>query len=129
MELEPRSGVARSNLGAALTAEHRYADAVAELERAVALRPGYAEAWNNLGISLEALRRSDEAEAAYRRAIAERLAAAVSRGSNNDAVKKKYAANGVEPEFSTPAEYQAQIAADFKSGGQLIRSIGLRADK
>ncbi len=61
--------------------------------------------------------------------IAEKIATAVARGSDNEAVKKRYAANGVEPEFNSPSEYQKQIAADIKSGGQLIRTIGLRADK
>ena len=61
--------------------------------------------------------------------IAEKIAIALARGSNSESVKKRYAANGVEPEFTTPGEYQVQIAADIKSGGQLIRTIGLRADK
>jgi tripartite-type tricarboxylate transporter receptor subunit TctC len=69
------------------------------------------------------------APAGTSRQIADKLAAAVACGSNNDAVKKRFAANGVEPEFNTPAEYQVQIAADIKAGGQLIRTIGLRADK
>jgi tripartite-type tricarboxylate transporter receptor subunit TctC len=61
--------------------------------------------------------------------IAEKIATAVARGSDNEVVKKRFAANGVEPEFNSPSEYQKQIAADIKSGGQLIRTIGLRADK
>jgi tripartite-type tricarboxylate transporter receptor subunit TctC len=69
------------------------------------------------------------APAGTSRQIAEKLAAAVARGSNNEVVKKRFAANGVEAEFNTPAEYQVQIAADIKAGGQLIRTIGLRADK
>ncbi|MDO8476475.1 MAG: tetratricopeptide repeat protein [Candidatus Rokubacteria bacterium] len=72
VELEPGSGVARSNLGAALTAERRYADAVAELERAVALRPGYAEAWNNLGLAWAQQGRPAEAAEGFRRAVAVR---------------------------------------------------------
>jgi len=70
VELEPGSGVARSNLGAALTAERRYADAVDELERAVALRPGYAEAWNNLGLAWAQQGRPAEAAEGFRRAVA-----------------------------------------------------------
>jgi tetratricopeptide (TPR) repeat protein len=50
--VDPASGVARSNLGAALTGQRRYEEATRELEQAVALRPGYAEAWNNLGLAL-----------------------------------------------------------------------------
>ena len=70
VELEPGSGVARSNLGAALTAQRRYADAVAELDRAVALRPGYAEAWNNLGLAWAQQGRPVEAAEGFRRAVA-----------------------------------------------------------
>ena len=69
VELEPNSGVARSNLGAALTAERRYADAVVELRRAVALRPGYAEAWNNLGLAWAYQGRAEEAAEGFRRAV------------------------------------------------------------
>lgn len=68
--LEPGSGVARSNLGAALTAQGRFADAVAELERAVSLRPGYAEAWNNLGLAWAKQGRPAEAAKGFRRAVA-----------------------------------------------------------
>ncbi len=71
--LDPASGVARSSLGAALTAERRYEEATRELERAVALRPGYAEAWNNLGLALAPQpRRLPEAADAFRRALAVR---------------------------------------------------------
>jgi Tfp pilus assembly protein PilF len=69
VDLEPTSGVARSNLGAALTAERRYADAVVELRRAVALRPGYAEAWNNLGLAWAHQGRPEEAAEGFRRAV------------------------------------------------------------
>lgn len=69
VDLDPSSGVARSNLGAALTAERRYADAVAELRRAVALRPGYAEAWNNLGLAWAYQGRPEDAAEGFRRAV------------------------------------------------------------
>lgn len=72
VELDPASGVARSNLGVALTAQRRYADAVAELDRAVALRPGYAEAWNNLGLAKAQQGRLPEAAEGFRRAVAVR---------------------------------------------------------
>ena len=71
--LDPAAGVARSNLGAALTAERRYAEATRELERAAVLRPGYAEAWNNLGLALAPQPgRLPEAADAFRRALAAR---------------------------------------------------------
>jgi Flp pilus assembly protein TadD len=68
---DPASGIARSNLGAALTAERRYEEGTRELERAVVLRPGYAEAWNNLGLALAPQKgRLSEASDAFRRALA-----------------------------------------------------------
>jgi tetratricopeptide (TPR) repeat protein len=68
--LDPASGVARSNLGAALTGQRRYEEATAELKRATALRPGYAEAWNNLGLALAPQPgRLPEAAEAFRRAL------------------------------------------------------------
>jgi len=71
--LDSAAGVARSNLGAALTAARRYAEATQELERAVVLRPGYAEAWNNLGLALAPQPgRLPEAADAFRRALAAR---------------------------------------------------------
>lgn len=71
--LDPASGVARSNLGAALTGQRRYEEATRELERAVALRPRYAEAWNNLGLALAPQPgRLPEAAERFRRALAVR---------------------------------------------------------
>lgn len=61
--------------------------------------------------------------------IADKLSSALVRGSAVESVKKRYATLGVDPEFSTPGEYQARIAAEFKQGGQLIESIGLKQDK
>lgn len=71
--LDPVSGVARSNLGAALTGQRKYEEATRELEQAVALRPGYAEAWNNLGLALAQQQgRLPEAAERFRRALAVR---------------------------------------------------------
>jgi tetratricopeptide (TPR) repeat protein len=68
--VDPASGVARSNLGAALTGQRRYEEATRELERAVALRPAYAEAWNNLGLALAPQQgRLPEAAERFRRAV------------------------------------------------------------
>ena len=45
-------------------------DALARIERSIALEPGIADWHSNLGVVLKAEGRLDEAEAAYRRAIA-----------------------------------------------------------
>lgn len=47
----------------------RRADAIADLERAVALEPSYADAWNNLGVELQYTGHVDRAFAAFRRCL------------------------------------------------------------
>lgn len=69
VRLDPGSSVAASNLGAALLAQGRLAEALAESERAVRLRPTYAEAHLNLALAKAGQGRRVEAEAHLRRAI------------------------------------------------------------
>ena len=48
----------------------RFEEALASYDRAIALRPDYAEALTNRGVTLHDLKRFDEALASYARAIA-----------------------------------------------------------
>ena len=48
----------------------RLGEALASYNRAIALKPGYAEAYDNRGVMLAELMRLDEALASYERAIA-----------------------------------------------------------
>ena len=57
------------DLANALKATGRPEEAAAALHKAVALKPGYAEAHNNLGNLLRGLGRLDDAAAAYDRAV------------------------------------------------------------
>jgi len=57
------------NLGSALKAQGRAAEAAASFERALALRPNYAEALNNLGNLQREAGRLDEAAALYQKAL------------------------------------------------------------
>jgi protein O-mannosyl-transferase len=52
VEVDPRSGIARANLGAALNAHGRPVEARAELREAIRLRPGYPDAHLSLGLTL-----------------------------------------------------------------------------
>lgn len=61
---------AHLNLGNALLALERPAEALASYERAIGLEPGYAEAHSNRGNALKELNRADEALASYERAVA-----------------------------------------------------------
>jgi tetratricopeptide (TPR) repeat protein len=59
-----------NNIGNALLALGRHAEAADHLAEAIALRPGFAEAHYNLGIALAGTGRLAEAADSYRRAIA-----------------------------------------------------------
>lgn len=59
-----------SNRGLALQALKRFEDALESYDRALALRPDYAEALFNRGVTLQRLRRLPEAVDSYDRAIA-----------------------------------------------------------
>ena len=67
--LDPTSVVAASNLGSALRARGRLAEAVEESERALLLRPAYGEAHLNLGLAKAEQGKPAEAEPHLRRAI------------------------------------------------------------
>ena len=71
LELEPESALALNNLGCALTADRRIAEAVDILGRAVALSPDFPEAWYNLAKVGEQGKLA-EAAAACRRAFLRR---------------------------------------------------------
>jgi Flp pilus assembly protein TadD len=50
-------------------AEARYVESIAASQRALDLRPGYAEAWNNIGAAYNKLGRYEEAAAACEQAL------------------------------------------------------------
>jgi tetratricopeptide (TPR) repeat protein len=68
--LEPDYVNGQNNLGVALAAAGRIADAIVHYERALALAPGHAGIHYNLGIALTAQRRIKEAVTHYQRAVA-----------------------------------------------------------
>ncbi|NJL43415.1 MAG: tetratricopeptide repeat protein [Pseudanabaena sp. SU_2_4] len=51
--------------GISLFEQKRYQEAIASLDKAVQIKPDFAEAWNNRGIALNELKRYDEAIASY----------------------------------------------------------------
>ncbi len=69
MSLEPAYPEAMANLGLALQAMGRRAEAAEQFRRAIELRPGFAAAHNNLGYVLRESGRIDEALVHFRRAI------------------------------------------------------------
>jgi len=69
LALKPDYADAHNNLGIALAAQGRTAEAIARYERALELKPEHANAHNNLGIALTTQGRIAEAIVHYRRAI------------------------------------------------------------
>ena len=65
LRLRPGYAEAHNNLGAALAAQGKTADARAQLEQALRFRPNYAEAHFNLGALLISERRLGEATAHF----------------------------------------------------------------
>jgi Flp pilus assembly protein TadD len=63
------NAVAYANLGADLTEQGRTAEAIVQIEKALAIQPDYADAHNNLGMALAHCQRVDEAITQYRKAL------------------------------------------------------------
>ena len=61
--------ITETNLGVALQAQGRLDDAIAQYQRAAAIRSDYAPAYNNLGVALRERGQLDEAIAAYRESL------------------------------------------------------------
>lgn len=66
----PNVAIVFYNRGIALSSLHRFDEAAASYQQAVALRPEMAEAHYNLGLALRAMGRVEEAIASYKRAVA-----------------------------------------------------------
>ena len=67
--LDPGSSVAASNLGSSLRARGQLAEAIEQSQRALLLRPDYAEAYLNLGLAKTELGQMTEAVQHFRRAL------------------------------------------------------------
>ena len=71
VEIEPRNPLYRNAAGAVMLNIGRYADAQAELQKAVELDPTYADAFHNLGSAYAEQAKWEEAIGAYRKALAQ----------------------------------------------------------
>jgi protein O-mannosyl-transferase len=69
IEGNPESWMAHNNLAGTLIARGAVDEAAGHAEKALALKPDYAEARNNLGLVLASRGRTDEALAQYRKAL------------------------------------------------------------
>jgi Flp pilus assembly protein TadD len=69
LDRNPESWMVHNNLAGALIARGEVDEAIAHIEKALALRPDYAEARNNLGLALASRGRVDEALEQYRKSL------------------------------------------------------------
>jgi len=67
--IDPLNPELNLNQGLLFSEEGRHEEALASYNRAIELKPDYAEAWSNRGVALGDLRRHEEALASYERAI------------------------------------------------------------
>ncbi len=118
-----------NNLGSALQDQGNLEEAVACYQRALALKPDYAEAHNNLGNALKDQGRPDEAIACYRRA--QELKPDYAVAGSNLLFALQYCA-GITPAAlaEAHAEYDRRHAAPLRSreqgagGGRGTRAAG-----
>lgn len=112
VRLNPSVPATHYNLGLALTAGRRFADAIAAFRQALALDARHADAENNLGAVLHATGNVDEAEPHYRRALALRPDNAEAhdnlgriltvRGARTDAATHFRSALDLRPDWAKP---------------------------
>ncbi len=69
LSADSMKAITESNLGVALQADQRVAEAIPHYQRAIALRPDYAPVYSNLASALRAGGHADEAIATYQRAL------------------------------------------------------------
>ncbi len=69
LSADSMKAITESNLGVALQADQRVAEAIPHYQRAIALRPDYAPVYSNLASALRAGGHTDEAIATYQRAL------------------------------------------------------------
>lgn len=106
--------------------QHRYADAVDLLQRALALNPDHADGWFNLGYALRQLRAYPEALRAYGEAIQRNLVDPEAAYVNRAAILSEY----LEQTDQAERELHAAIAANpdylpaWLNLGGLMEDIG-----
>ena len=69
MKVDSKDAYALYNRGRSLQELKRFDEALASYDKALALKPDYADAFNNRGLALQELRRFDEALLSFERAL------------------------------------------------------------
>ncbi|HVV55940.1 MAG TPA: tetratricopeptide repeat protein [Mucilaginibacter sp.] len=92
--------------------DKKYEQCIAAAQQALALRPGYAEAWNNIGSAYIAMQQYDRADSALRKAMV--LKPNYELAKNNLAqAKKHYTEPKLLVHHSTPEDYLNQSLTYF----------------
>jgi predicted O-linked N-acetylglucosamine transferase (SPINDLY family) len=110
----------------------RLAEALAQYERAVQLKPDFAEACNNLGVTLQALGRTPEALASYQRALA--LAPGYAEAHNNcgnalkqlqrpaEALASYERALAIKPDYGKAHNNRGNVLKDLERADEALAS-------
>jgi tetratricopeptide (TPR) repeat protein len=134
--------LAHDNLGAVLATQGKMVEAVEHLERAVRLRPGYADAHYNLGTALAAQGKTNEAVEEYERAIQLRPDYAeaynnlgdmlAAQGKTNEAIEKYERATQLKPDYDDAYYSLGNVLASHGKMTQAMeeyrRAIQIRPD-
>jgi tetratricopeptide (TPR) repeat protein len=142
IEGNPESWMAHNNLAGVLIARGAVEEAVAHVERALVLKPDYAEARNNLGLALASRGRLDEALAQYRRALELEPAYAEAhnnlgfllarRGQVDEAIAHYRRALEIDPGLARAhynlAEALTALGKTDEAGSQLRMALALRPE-
>ena len=120
----PKYGVGWKALGVALQQQGHNAEALAPLQKAVALLQGDAEAHYNLGNTLKDLDRSDEAEASYRRALQIRPGFADAHNNLGNILNDQDRLDEAETCCRRALEIQPDYAEAHNNLGNTLKDLG-----
>jgi tetratricopeptide (TPR) repeat protein len=126
--LLPNDAEAHGNLGTALRARGRLAEAVQRYRRALELKPDFAEAHNNLGSVLRDLGQLADAAASYRRALAVKPDFAVAHCNLGHAVRTLGDHQDAARHYRRAIELQPDFAAAHTGLGNALHDLGLLDD-
>ena len=69
MRIDPHDEVGHNNLGVMLVGDQKYAEAMAEFQKALLCKPSYAMTYYNIGLLLVVTQHKAEAASAFRKAL------------------------------------------------------------
>jgi len=119
----PRSLTVLNILGSTQQVQGKLAEAVATFDRAIALQPGFADAWGNRGNALKDLGRLDEAIESYDRAIALKPDFAVACYNRGNALRDAGLAAEAAGSYEKAIAIQPRFGAAHRNLAMLKRFV------